>query len=149
MRITQLADEVGVSCHTVYNEIGSTQSLAGATVLDTELLPLLTTHPQATLDSVKVLVAERLELLSVPLEQCQVDGVIDIFVRAVLIHVVQPGGDPQDIAEDIARLIDRIVHRETWIRRRPRPPRSRGAPSRAPSALIRVMNWDASVSRSA
>ena len=154
--MTKLADRVGVSRQTVYNEIGSKPQLAEEMVLrelalflaeverafdahpddlvaairgacrgvlelaqdnrllkavvsathgaDTELLPLLTTHSESLLAAAKVVVADRVTPYDVPLDPDQLDAAIDMVVRVVLSHVMQPSGSPQDTADDIAWL---------------------------------------------
>ena len=158
--MTKLADRVGVSRQTVYNEIGSKPQLAEEMVLrelalflaeverafdahpddlvaairgacrgvlelaqdnrllkavvsathgaDTELLPLLTTHSESLLETAKAVVRERVaaypEAGSGALPPGRLDAAIDLIVRVVLSHVMQPSGSPQDTADDIAWL---------------------------------------------
>ncbi|WP_338089675.1 TetR/AcrR family transcriptional regulator [Nocardioides lijunqiniae] len=159
--MARLADEVGVSRQTVYNEIGSKAGLAEAMILrelerflgvvtvafdehpgdlvdairaaatsvlglaqdnrllhavvsathgaDTELLPLLTTHATSLLTAAKLVIAERLTPYDVALEAERLDAAIDMVVRVVLSHVMQPSGSPADTADDIAWIAGRVL----------------------------------------
>ena len=150
----RLADEVGVSRQTVYNEIGTKNDLAEAMVMreldrflagvnrafdehpddlvgairtsarrvleyaqdnallhavvsathgaDTELLPLLTTHSEHLLEGAKLVIAERVAPYDVGLPPERLDASIDMVVRLVLSHVMQPSGAPARTADDIA-----------------------------------------------
>jgi AcrR family transcriptional regulator len=159
--MARLADEVGVSRQTVYNEIGTKNDLAEAVVLreldrflagvvrsfdenptdliqairdsarrvlkyaqnnallhavvsathgaDTELLPLLTTHAESLLVGAKVVVGERVAAYRIDLEPDRLDAVIDMVVRLVLSHVMQPSADPASTADDIAWVAERVL----------------------------------------
>lgn len=159
--MARLADEVGVSRQTVYNEIGTKADLAEAVVMlqlqrfldevtrafddhpddlvaairdsaarvlayaqdnpllhavvsathgaDTELLPLLTTHSEDLLAGAKAAVAERVAGYPVALDDAQRDACIDMVVRLVLSHVMQPSGDPAATADDIAFIAERVL----------------------------------------
>ena len=154
--MTKLADRVGVSRQTVYNEIGSKPRLAEEMVLrelalflaeverafddhpddlvsairgacrgvlelaqdnrllkavvsathgaDTELLPLLTTHSEPLLETAKAVVRARVAAYDVVLPTGRLDAAIDLIVRVVLSHVMQPSASPQQTADDIAWL---------------------------------------------
>ncbi|HEY3005054.1 MAG TPA: TetR family transcriptional regulator [Kribbellaceae bacterium] len=156
-----LADIVGVSRQTVYNEIGSKPALAEAMVLDelgrflsvvqqafdehprdlvaairaaaenvlvlahdnillravvsathgadTELLPLLTTHAESLLSTAKAMLVDRLEDYDLPFDEHQLGVVIDVVVRVVLSHVMQPSDTPARTAEDIAWVASRVL----------------------------------------
>ena len=156
-----LADAVGVSRQTVYNEIGTKPRLAEAMILreldrflllvtdafdahrddlvaaildasrsvlersadnpllhavvsathgaDTELLPLLTTHSESLLDVAKGVISERLAAYDVPLPPDRLADAIDMFVRLVLSHVMQPTGTPAETAESIAWITARVL----------------------------------------
>ena len=164
--MARLADAVGVSRQTVYNEVGSKPLLAEAMILrelerflglvtvafdahpsdllaairaascavleesqdnlllkaivsathgaDTELLPLLTTHAGALLSTAKAVVVERVAPYDVGLSPEQLDAAVDMVVRVVLSHVMQPSGSPAATAADIAWMADRVL-------RAPRP----------------------------
>ena len=159
--MTRLADEVGVSRQTVYNEIGTKNDLAEAMVMrelerflagvarsfdenpddligairdsarrvlkyaqnnallhavvsathgaDTELLPLLTTHSQYLLEGAKLVVTERVAAYDVNLTPDQLAASIDMVVRLVLSHVMQPSADPASTADDIAWIAERAL----------------------------------------
>ena len=158
--MARLADAVGVSRQTVYNEVGGKPALAEAMVLaelerflglvtqafddhpddlvaaieaattgvlhlargndllkavvsathgaDTELLPLLTTHAESLLESAKLVVAERVRTYDVPLDE-HLDPAIDMVVRVVLSHVMQPSGSPEATAADLAWIASRVL----------------------------------------
>lgn len=149
-----LAERVGVSRQTVYNEVGSKQGLAEAVILreldrflalvsaafdehptdlvaairgatygvlelaqdnkllhavvsathgaDTELLPLLTTHSGSLLVVAKQVVTERVAPYDIGLDAAHLEVAVDIVVRVVLSHVMQPSGTPAATADAIA-----------------------------------------------
>jgi AcrR family transcriptional regulator len=159
--MARLAETVGVSRQTVYNEVGGKPALAEAMILaelerflsivtaafddhptdlvaaieaattgvlrlargndllkavvsathgaDTELLPLLTTHAESLLESAKMVVAERVRTYDVPLDE-HLDPAIDMVVRVVLSHVMQPSGPPAETAADLAWIASRVLH---------------------------------------
>ncbi len=159
--MARLADEVGVSRQTVYNEIGTKNDLAAAMVLreldrflagvdrsfdehpddliaairdssrrvlkyaqdnallhavvsathgaDTELLPLLTTHAEFLLEGAKLVIGNRVASYSVDLAPERLEACIDMVVRLVLSHVMQPSADPARTADDIAWMAARIL----------------------------------------
>ena len=160
--MAKLADRVGVSRQTVYNEIGGKPALAEAMILaeldrfltvvtqafgqhpddlvaaieeaardvlelaqgnqllkavvsathgaDTELLPLLTTHSESLLAAAKLVVTEQVAPYGVPLDPPHLDAAIDMVVRVVLSHVMQPSATPEETARDLAWLA-RVVLR--------------------------------------
>ena len=159
--MARLADVVGVSRQTVYNEVGSKPLLAEAMILrelerflelvtvafdahpaalaaairaascavleasqdnlllkaivsathgaDTELLPLLTTHAGTLLSTAKAVVVERVAPYDVELTATQLDAAIDMVVRVVLSHVMQPSASPGRTADDIAWVAARVL----------------------------------------
>lgn len=159
--MAKLADAVGVSRQTVYNEIGTKAGLAEAMILreldrfmgvvsvafdahpgdlvgairaasqtvlelahgnpllhavvsathgaDTELLPLLTTHADSLLVVAKGVIAERIAPYDLDLGPDRIDATIDMVVRVVLSHVMQPSGSPEDTARDIAWIAGRVL----------------------------------------
>ena len=161
--MARLADEVGVSRQTVYNEIGTKPRLAEAMILreldrflevvsvafdshptdlveaireagrsvletshdnpllhavvsathgaDTELLPLLTTHSGSLLAAAKEVVMLRVAPYDIRLDPAQLEAAIDMVVRVVLSHVMQPSGSPAQTADDIAWIADRVLRR--------------------------------------
>lgn len=156
-----LADAVGVSRQTVYNEVGGKASLAEALVLDeldrflavvdeaftrhptdlvaairaaveavleyardnnllravvsathgadTDLLPLLTTNSAPLLTVAKAVLLERVHAYPVDLDAHQLDAAVDLVVRVVLSHVMQPSAEPAATAADIAEITSRIL----------------------------------------
>jgi AcrR family transcriptional regulator len=159
--MARLADDVGVSRQTVYNEIGTKSDLAEAIVLrelerflagvvrsfdenptdlvqairdsarrvlkyaqnnallhavvsathgaDTELLPLLTTHAESLLVAAKMVVGDRLAGYRIDLPEDRLEASIDMVVRLVLSHVMQPSADPASTADDIAWVAARVL----------------------------------------
>ena len=159
--MAKLAERVGVSRQTVYNEVGGKPALAEAMILaeldrflgvvtdafdrhpsdlveaiseaatgvlelargnallhavvsathgaDTELLPLLTTHAESLLAAAKVVVADRVAPYEIDLDARHLDAAIDMVVRVVLSHVMQPSGDPAETAADIAWVSARVL----------------------------------------
>lgn len=156
-----LADHVGVSRQTVYNEMGTKAGLAEAMILhelerflgvvnlafdahprdlvgairaasrdvlvlaegnpllhavvsathgaDTELLPLLTTHAESLLAAAKFVVAGRVEAYDLGLDEEHLAAAIDMVVRVVLSHVMQPSDSPDRTADDIAWIAARVL----------------------------------------
>ncbi|MCX6398656.1 MAG: TetR family transcriptional regulator [Propionibacteriales bacterium] len=159
--MSRLADDVGVSRQTVYNEIGTKNDLAEAMVMreldrflagvtrsfdenpgdlinairasarrvlkyaknnallhavvsathgaDTELLPLLTTHSEYLLEGAKAVVTERVASYELDLPDGRLDASIDMVVRLVLSHVMQPSADPARTGDDIAWIAERVL----------------------------------------
>ncbi|MFC7495624.1 MULTISPECIES: TetR/AcrR family transcriptional regulator [unclassified Nocardioides] len=156
-----LAQRVGVSRQTVYNELGSKEGLAEAVILrelerflaavsaafdehpddlvdairaatyavlelardnrllhaivsathgaDTELLPLLTTHAESLLAAAKAVVTDRVAPYEPALRGRDLDVAIDVVVRVVLSHVMQPSGSAAETADGIAWLAGRAL----------------------------------------
>lgn len=159
--MSRLADVVGVSRQTVYNEIGSKPALAEAMVLDElgrflavvsrafdeypddligairdavrgvlemaeespllrevvsashgtggDLLPFLTTHSESLLVTARGALAERVVAYRVPLSGDRLSAAIDLVVRAVLSHVMQPSDTPARTADALAWIAGRIL----------------------------------------
>ncbi len=76
---------------------------------DTELLPLLTTHSSALLDAAKVVVGERIASHRPGLTSAELDAAIDMVVRVVLSHVMQPSASPARTAADLAFVAGRVL----------------------------------------
>ena len=161
LTMAKLADLVGVSRQTVYNEIGGKPQLAEAMVLrelelflqvvdsafydnpddlvgaieaasfrvlelastdpllhailsssqgaDSELLPLLTTNSEPLLGTAAQMIRGHLETYEVHLEEHRIDVLIDMVVRLVLSHVMQPTAQPAETAETISWIADRVL----------------------------------------
>jgi len=159
--MARLAEAVGVSRQTVYNEIGTKKALAEAMILaelerflgvvtsafddhpddlpgglesairavlehaqdnrllhavvsathgaDTEILPLLTTHSSPLLELAKTVVTERVAAYEPPLTPAELDGAIDMVVRVVLSHVMQPSGTPAATAASLGSIARRVL----------------------------------------
>lgn len=159
--MAKLADNVGVSRQTVYNEVGSKPALAEAMILaeldrfllvvtdafdahpadlveairsasqgvlelaagnpllhavvsathgaDTELLPLLTTHGESLLAAAKLVVGERVSPYGIALDERRLEAAIDMVVRVVLSHVMQPSANPAETSADIAWIAARVL----------------------------------------
>ena len=161
LTMAKLADLVGVSRQTVYNEIGGKPQLAEAMVLrelelflqvvdsafhdnpdnlvaaieaaslrvlelagtdpllhailsssqgaESELLPLLTTNSEPLLEIAAQMIRGHLETYEVQLEEHRVDVLIEMVVRLVLSHVMQPTAQPAETAETIGWIADRVL----------------------------------------
>ncbi|GAB3152640.1 TetR family transcriptional regulator [Amycolatopsis sp. NPDC004378] len=159
--MARLAEVVGVSRQTVYNEIGSKAALAEAMVaheLDRflsvvgaafdrhetdlveaiydavravleladdnillraiasathgtapELLPLLTTEAGSLLTQAKAMLTARVAAYRPALTDEQIDVVIDLVVRTVLSHVMQPSDTPARTADALAWVAARVL----------------------------------------
>ncbi|WP_199786063.1 TetR family transcriptional regulator [Streptomyces sp. AA4] len=159
--MARLADLVGVSRQTVYNEIGSKTALAEAMIshelrrflavvstafdrhpddlveaiydavravleladdnillraiasathgTDTEFLPLLTTRAGTLLTEAKAVLRERVLDYAPPLDDRQLTVVMDLVVRTVLSHVMQPSGTPAETADGLAWVATRVL----------------------------------------
>ena len=156
-----LAEEVGVSRQTVYNEVHSKDALAEAMIMrellvflaavekgfdrhpdapaqavraatrgvlelardnellravvsgtqgeDTDLLPLLTTRSQSLLSIATSVVHDRLAAYDLDLSEADLNGAVDMIVRTVLGHVVQPSGAPRATADALGRAAQRLL----------------------------------------
>jgi AcrR family transcriptional regulator len=161
LTMAKLADLVGVSRQTVYNELGGKPQLAEAMVLrelelflevvdsafqdnpedlvraietaafrvldmartdpllhailsssqgaDSELLPLLTTNSEPLLGAAGQMIRAHVASYDVGIEEHRVDVLIDMVVRLVLSHVMQPTASPAETAETIAWIADRVL----------------------------------------
>ena len=76
---------------------------------DTELLPLLTTHSESLLATAKAVVVDRVAPYDVDLTPVELDAAIDMVVRVVLSHVMQPTASPEQTAADLAWIADRVL----------------------------------------
>ena len=78
---------------------------------DTELLPLLTTNAGSLLEAAKQVVRGRVAPYAAVIDEEHLDPAIDMVVRVVLSHVMQPSGPPARTAADIAWLSGRVLER--------------------------------------
>ena len=76
---------------------------------DTELLPLLTTNSAALLETAKAVVIEHVAAYDVRLSSMELTGAIDMVVRVVLSHVMQPSGTPGETARQLAWMAQRVL----------------------------------------
>jgi AcrR family transcriptional regulator len=76
---------------------------------DTELLPLLTTHAESLLAAAKFVVAGRVEAYDVGLDEEHLAAALDMVVRVVLSHVMQPSDSPDRTADDLAWIAARVL----------------------------------------
>ena len=156
-----LAETVGVSRQTVYNEVGSKPALGEAMVMqelgrflqlverafdrhpddaaralrtavrdilrlarddaflrsvvsasqggDAELLPLLTSRARGLREAAAAVLGSRLATYDLGLPPRRHDAVVDLVVRTVLSHVVQPSGTPERTADDLAWVLGRVT----------------------------------------
>ena len=74
---------------------------------DSELLPLLTTNSEALLGAAGQMIREHVATYDVPLTADRVEVLIDMVVRLVLSHVMQPAGEPAVHRRD--RRLDRCA----------------------------------------
>ena len=68
---------------------------------NTELLPLLTTHTDGLMDAAKTVVSHCLSAYELPIRGRELDIAVDLVVRHVLSHVMQPSGSPADTADAV------------------------------------------------
>lgn len=78
---------------------------------DTELLPLLTTHSDSLLAMAKGVVGAKAATFDLPLTSKQLDVGVDVIVRVVLSHAMQPSAAPEQTAEDLAWAASRVLGR--------------------------------------
>jgi AcrR family transcriptional regulator len=153
----RVAEVVGVSRQTVYNEVGSKPALGEAMVLaqladfmtvversfdehpddpaaavegsvrralelaaanplvrevvsathgaNTDLLPFLTTRSDALLRTAKDIVAARLAPMTPRMLAAERTATVDVIVRVVLSHVMQPSGTPRRSAASVTLVV--------------------------------------------
>ena len=159
--MAKLADRVGVSRQTVYNEIGSKRQLAEAMIMhelevflqavdaafeenpddlggaireasarvlemaasnpllhavlsashgaESDLLPLLTTQVEPLIEAAHGLVRRHLDTYDHGLEEHRIDPLVDMVIRLVLSHVTAPSTSPQETADNIAWIAERVL----------------------------------------
>ncbi|NYE36290.1 AcrR family transcriptional regulator [Nocardioides cavernae] len=76
---------------------------------DTELLPLLTTNAAGLLGVAKEVVSARVVPYAPDIDPDRLDPAIDMVVRVVLSHVMQPSGTPARTGADIAWLAGQVL----------------------------------------
>jgi AcrR family transcriptional regulator len=76
---------------------------------DTELLPLLTTNAAGLLGVAKEVISARVAPYAPGIDPDHLDPAIDMVVRVVLSHVMQPSGSPEQTGADIAWLAGQVL----------------------------------------
>jgi AcrR family transcriptional regulator len=76
---------------------------------DTELLPLLTTHAGTLLATAKSVIGERVQAFDLGLPPQRLAPAIDMVVRVVLSHIMQPSGSPEHTAADLAWMARQVL----------------------------------------
>ena len=76
---------------------------------DTELLPLLTTNAGSLLEAAKEVISARVVPYAPGIDAAHLGPAIDMVVRVVLSHVMQPSGSPEETGADIAWLAGRVL----------------------------------------
>jgi len=74
-----------------------------------DLLPPLTTDAGALLDAARAAVSVRVAAYDLELSGRDLDAAVDMLVRTVLGHVIQPSGPPDRSADAIAALAARML----------------------------------------
>lgn len=82
---------------------------------DTELIPLLTTHSASLLAAAKYVVTERVAAFDLGLPAARLDAVIDMVVRVVLSHIMQPSASPAQTADDVAWVAAQVLARDPGV----------------------------------
>jgi hypothetical protein len=76
---------------------------------DTELLPLLTTNAGSLLGVAKDVVGARVAPYDPGIDPAHLEPAIDMVVRVVLSHVMQPSAPPAKTGADIAWLAGQVL----------------------------------------
>ena len=74
-----------------------------------DLLPLLTTNSEALLVAAGQMIRQHVATYDVPLDEQRIEVLIDMVVRLVLSHVMQPTGQPRETAQTIAWIAARVL----------------------------------------
>lgn len=161
LTMTKLADRVGVSRQTVYNELGAKPQLAEAIIMhelgaflrvvdrafvdnpddlavaieaaargalemaaespllhavlsssqgaESDLLPLLTTHSAPVLSAAGGMIRAHVATYDVDLPDERLESLIDMVVRLVISHVMQPAASPAETAATISWIAARVL----------------------------------------
>ena len=72
-------------------------------------MPPFTTHSEPLLAVAKEVVAERVSAYPVPLDPDRLDAAIDVMVRVVLSHVMQPSATPAETAAALGWICSRLL----------------------------------------
>ena len=76
---------------------------------ESDLLPLLTTHSSAILDTAREMITTHVLTYDLPLERQRLDTLIDMVVRLVLSHIMQPSGTPRETAAAIGWIAAQVL----------------------------------------
>ncbi len=76
---------------------------------DTELLPLLTTNAGSLLGTAKQVVGARVAPYTPDIDPARLEPTIDMVVRVVLSHVMQPSSSPEQTGADLAWLVGCVL----------------------------------------
>ncbi|WP_229749640.1 TetR/AcrR family transcriptional regulator [Flexivirga endophytica] len=85
-------------------------AVAGSHGANSELLPLLTTDNEQLLATAKRVVTDGMLRFQLPLDRAQLDIGVDVIVRTVLSHVIQPSSTPEKTATGIAWVASAVLH---------------------------------------
>lgn len=93
--------------------LASTNPLLGAIVTathgaGTELVPLLTTRADTLMAVARERVRDRLVAMA-DIDMSALDGVVDMLVRTVLSHVMQPADDPSRVPQDVSTIVVAVL----------------------------------------
>ncbi|MFC6704940.1 TetR/AcrR family transcriptional regulator [Flexivirga alba] len=86
--------------------------IAGSHGANSELLPLLTTDGGQLLEKAKQVVTDGMLRFQLPLNREQLDVGVDVIVRTVLSHIIQPSGTPDETATGIAWIAGVVLRSE-------------------------------------
>lgn len=86
--------------------------IAGSHGANSELLPLLTTDAAQLLDAAKQVVTAGVLRFRLPLDHQQLAIGVDVIVRTVLSHIIQPSGSPEETATGIAWIAGVVLRSE-------------------------------------
>ena len=76
---------------------------------ESDLLPLLTTHSEPLLATAGTMIREHVDRYDVPLDAPRVEALIDMVVRLVLSHVMNPSGTPATTGASIGWIAGRVL----------------------------------------
>lgn len=79
---------------------------------ESDLLPLLTTHSAPVLSVAGDMIRAHVAHYEIDLPQERVQSLIDLVVRLVISHVMQPAGSPEETAADIGWVASRVLGRD-------------------------------------
>ncbi|WP_446666880.1 TetR family transcriptional regulator [Flexivirga sp. B27] len=80
--------------------------IAGSHGANSDLLPLLTSDGGQLLETAKRVVADGIDRFGLSLDRVQLEVGVDVIVRTVLSHVIQPSGSPEATAAGIAWIAE-------------------------------------------